>query len=351
MINVQPRRTEVEYRAIPTDSASTLKEFYMDPKKYFQKYVIGEPIEEEEDTRSTIIGSLVHCLLLEPDNFGDKYHVSAIEKVPTEKMLEFVLSLYKHTMLTVDDAGVQTRDFSEIAMDAYKEVPMGNNWKFETVMKKFEEQGEEYYDELLLTRHKGLSIVTLYDMKIAEEIIEGLKSDDFVGPLVNLQPDEDTELYREVQMEGEEYKVYDLPVKGMIDQLEIFHTIKEIFIDDLKVTWDPNNFYEGYYLHRRAYIQGFVYYKLVEIWARLHGYEDYLIHFPRFIVADSGGFYKPLIFTMDTTKMGEANNGFTHRGKYYKGVQEIITDLKWARDKNEWRMTRTNYINKGVINL
>ena len=350
-ITVEPRRSEVEYRAIPTDSSSTIKEFYLDPKKYYLKYVLGETVEEEEDSRSITIGSLVHCLLLEPDTFEDKYYVSALQKTPTDKMLEFCLSLYRHTISGLDENGVQTRDFSNIAMDAYKEVPMGNNWKFETVMNKFEDQGEEYYDELIMARPKNLTIVSLGDMKIAENIIELIRADEFVGEIMNLQTNDDVEVLKELQLEGEEYSIYELPMKGMIDQLEVWHSKEEIWPDDLKVTWDPNNFYEGYYLHRRAYIQAFIYYKLVEIWAQLNGYEHYVIHFPRFIVVDSGGFYKPLIYSMSTLTMSDANNGFTYKGRQYKGVQEIITDLKWARDTHEWKMSRTNYINRGIVKL
>jgi hypothetical protein len=134
----------------------------------------------------------------------------------------------------------------------------------------------------------------------------------------------------------------------MIDKPIVYHKEKVIRIYDLKVTWEPSNFYEGYYLYRKAYIQAYIYYVLVSIWAKLNGYEDYTIEPPYFLVADSGNFYKPLIYKLTEKDLINAAYGFTHRGKKYAGVTEIIESLKWARETNEWKISLQDALQKGI---
>jgi hypothetical protein len=347
MITAQVRKTEKEYRKIECDSSSTLKEFLLDRKLYYKKYVINEPVEEET-SKSSIIGSLVHCLLLEPDTFGDKYYESSCPETPTEKMLEFTLALYSITMENVDSNGVVKMDFSNMAQLALNKAPIGN-WKLDTVLKKWSEaNGETYYRELIQSKPKGLTVISEKDMEIAEGIVSTLKMDEFSDSIVNQNTTDSITVYNELQLEGPEYIIYGHPMKGMIDKLIIDHKAKKIMPWDLKVTWEPNRFYEAYYLPRRSYIQAYIYYKLVEIWADGNGYNHYDLDFPKFLVCDSTNFYRPLKYVLSAEDMTGANSGFSHRGKYYPGVQEIITDLKWAIDKGEWKMSRQDFVNGGV---
>ena len=39
-------KTEAQYRAVQMDSSSSLKEFSLDRKKYYRKYILGEKIED-----------------------------------------------------------------------------------------------------------------------------------------------------------------------------------------------------------------------------------------------------------------------------------------------------------------
>ena len=57
-------KTEAHYRAIELDSSSSLKDFSMDRKKYFKKYILGDSVEEKENQAANM-GKLVETLLLE----------------------------------------------------------------------------------------------------------------------------------------------------------------------------------------------------------------------------------------------------------------------------------------------
>jgi hypothetical protein len=120
---------------------------------------------------------------------------------------------------------------------------------------------------------------------------------------------------------------------------------------DLKCTWSVENFYNEYYLYRRAYIQGFLYHKAAEFWASEMGYGDYKILHPKFIVCDSTNYMNPLIYAMSDINMVDARAGFEHKGREYPGVAQLIEDLKWALDNDVWNISRENHINNGVVKL
>ena len=95
-------RTEKEYRAVSMDSSSSLKEFSTNRKAYYKKHILGEKVEEE-DSKASIIGRVVETLLLEPDLFDERFHMSVCLSAPTGLMLAFVESLYKHTAAATDE--------------------------------------------------------------------------------------------------------------------------------------------------------------------------------------------------------------------------------------------------------
>src|SRR5688572_2698440 len=102
-------KTEKEYRKIGKLSASDLRLFSTDRRKFFRKVVLGEDISDEEEySKALLIGSLVHTLLLSPHLFDEKYLMSICSSPPTELMLAFTEALYKHTILNTTEDGVVT---------------------------------------------------------------------------------------------------------------------------------------------------------------------------------------------------------------------------------------------------
>ena len=141
--------------------------------------------------------------------------------------------------------------------------------------------------------------------------------------------------------------------KSMIDKVVIDHDEKTIKPYDLKCTWSVENFYEEYYLYRRAYIQAYLYY-----YAMLHlannpesEYYGYTVEYLRFIVCDSSNFYQPLIYTLDMDDMMDAYKGFVHKGRTYTGVSDLIAALKWCVSTNTWDISHKNYLSNGIVNI
>ena len=341
-------KTESNYRAKAIDSSSSLKEFSMDRKKYYRKYILGETVEDK-DTQAATIGRVVETLLLEPELFDEKFYMSACASAPTSLMLAFVEALYKFTKEATDDNGNVTRSFEDISKDAYAES--GFKIKYDAVISKFVgSDAEIYYNEIRKVRSQNLTVVTTEDVTNAEKIVEELRNNPVTKDVVNLVNSPRYTVYNQLQVEG--YVLDNHEFKSMMDKVVIDHEECTIQVYDLKCTWSVENFLEEYYLYRRAYIQALLYYK-----AALHfmnNTEDirgYRVEPPRFIVCDSTNYYNPLIYTLSDKDLEDAYNGFTHKNREYTGVATLIKDLKWALDNNIWNISRENSINNGLVNI
>ena len=340
-------KTEAQYRAIYLDSSSSLKEFSTDRRKYHKKYILNEVVEDE-DSKAATMGRMVETLLMEPQFFDERFHLSTCMTTPTGLMLEFVEALYKHTAEATADNGTITRSFEDLAKDAYTDS--GFKIKLEAVLTKFiGSDAEIYYKEIREVRSKGLTVVATQDVTNAEKIVTELKTNAATADIVNLVDDVQYSVHNQLQVEG--YEVFGHKFKSMMDKVVVDHKAKKVQVYDLKCTWSVENFYNEYYLYRRAYIQGFLYHKAAEFWASEMGYGDYKILYPKFIVCDSTNYMNPLIYAMSDINMVDARAGFEHKGREYPGVAQLIEDLQWALENDKWNISRENYLSNGIVKL
>ncbi len=340
-------RSEKEYRAVQMDSSSSLKEFSVDRKKYHKKYILGEKVEDDEN-KAAVMGRVVETLLLEPELFESRFHMSTCEGAPTGLMNDFVEALYKRTLEATDVFGKVARTFEEISKDAYTDS--GFKIKYEAVMNKFAgSEAETYYDEIRVVRAKGLTVVTANDMNNAERIVNELRNNFVTKDIVNQNKSSRYDVHNQYQVEG--FDIIGLPCKGMMDKIIVDHQEKTLQIYDLKCTWSVENFYEEYYLYRRAYIQAYIYWQAGLTIVKDLGIEDYRIEYPRFIVCDSTNYMNPLIYTLKLEDMSDALEGFTHKGRTYPGVAQIVEDLKWAKEMDIWNISKSRYELGGVVNI
>jgi hypothetical protein len=342
-------KTEAQYRAVVMDSSSSLKDFSTDRKKYYKKYFLGEKVEDK-DSSAANMGRIVETLLMEPHLFDDKFYMSSCASTPTGLMLDFVEALYRHTRDATDEDGKVTRPMNELLEDAYKDS--GFKIKYEAVISKFiGSDAEIYYNEIRRVRTLNLTVVNTMEISIAEKIVERLKTNSTTGPIVNLVNSSRYEIIDQMQVEG--YTIDEHLFKSMLDKVIIDHDAKTISPYDLKCTWSVENFYEEYYLYRRAYIQAYLYY-----YAMLHLVKDeespyygYTINYLKFIVCDSTNYYQPLIYTLDFNDMADAYAGFVHKGRTYPGVGDLIAALTWCVQTDTWDISHKNYLSNGVVNI
>lgn len=342
-------KTEATYRAVNLDSSSSLKDFSMDRKKYYRKYILNETVEDK-DSSAANMGRIVETLLMEPHLFDDKFFMSSCVSTPSAMMLDFVEALYRVTRDATDESGIVTREFSELAEEAYK--LSGFKIKLEAVLGKFiGSDAEVYYNEIRTVRTKGLTVVNTTEIAVAEKIVEKLRTNSTTAPIVNLVNSSRYEVIDQMQIEG--YTIDGHKFKSMLDKVVIDHDKKTIQPYDLKCTWSVENFYEEYYLYRRAYIQAYLYYRAMlflvgDKASPCHGYK---VEYLKFIVCDSTNYYQPLIYTLDDDDMKDAYKGFIHKGRTYPGVEELIAALSWCVATNTWDISHKNYLSNGIVNI
>jgi len=341
-------KTEATYRAKAIDSSSSLKEFSMDRKKYYRKYILGEDVEDK-DTQAATIGRVVETLLLEPEEFDNRFHMSSCAEAPSALMLAFVNALYKHTKEATDDHGNVTRSFEDISKDAY--VESGFKIKYDAVIGKFVgSDAEIYYNEMRLVKSKGLTVVTAEDVTNAEKIVEELRNNPVTKDVVNLVNSPRYSVYNQLQVEN--YEIDGHMFKSMMDKVIVDHEQRTIQVYDLKCTWSVENFLEEYYLYRRAYIQAYLYTIAATAFRdSQEELDEYDVLPPRFLVCDSTNYYNPLIYKLSEQDLEDAYSGFTHKSREYKGVGTIIADLKWALENNVWNISRENSITNGLVKI
>jgi hypothetical protein len=343
------KKTEKTYRAIEMNSSSSLKEFSLDRKKYYKKYILSEAVEDK-DTQAATTGRIVETLLLEPEEFDNRFYMSSCATAPTGLMLAFVDALYTHTANATDEEGKITRSFEDLAKDAYTDS--GFKIKFDAVLSKFQgSDAEIFYNEMRIVRGKGLTVITTEDVTNAEKIVEELRNNPITAGIVNLVDSRRWQIFNQFQVEG--YEIDGMKFKSMMDKVIVDHDDKTIQVYDLKCVWAVENFYEEYYLYRRAYIQAFLYHRalLYTEDAFPFDHNDYEILYPKFIVCDSTNYMSPLVYVLDDDDMEDAYRGFAHKHRQYPGVKEIIADLKWAIENDRWNISRKNHISEGRVKL
>ena len=342
-------KTEAQYRAVVMDSSSSLKEFSQDRKKYYKKYFLGEKVEDK-DTAAANMGRIVETLLMEPHLFDEKFYMSSCLSTPTGLMLDFVEALYRVTRDATDENGKITKNFSDMSLDAYN--LSGFKIKYEAVMAKFiGSEAEMYYNEIRKVRTQNLTVVNTTEISIAEKIVEQLKTNSTTAPIVNLVNSSRYEIIDQMQVEG--YTIDGHLFKSMLDKVVIDHEKKTVQPYDLKCTWSVENFYEEYYLYRRAYIQAYLYFHAMNyvVTDEASPCFGYTVEYLKFIVCDSTNYYQPLIYTLDMDDMMDAYKGFVHKGRTYPGVGELIAALSWCLESNTWNISHKNFLSNGVVNI
>ena len=295
------------------------------------------------------MGRIVETMLMEPEEFDGRFYLSSLASAPTGLMLDFVEALYKFTAEATDEFGNVTREFEEIARDAYTES--GFKIKFEAVLGKFMgTDAEIYYKEIREIRGKGLTVVTTKEIANAEKIVNELKNNFATADIVNLVNSARYEIRDQFQIEG--YEIDGHLFKSMMDKVIIDHDKKTLQVYDLKCTWSVENFLEEYYLYRRAYIQAMLYWQAgVAMTKNEEELAGYKVEFPKFIVCDSTNYMNPLVYTLGDQDMEDAYMGFEHKGRKYPGVKQLIEDLKWAQENDVWNISRENFVSKGQVKI
>ena len=315
---------------------------------FYREHILNP---KEEDTTFFRKGAAVDCMLTEPDKFKNRYAVSTLE-VPGGMMGEFIKT-YIHFIIQKDlSKEYQKRKRYEDVVRKAAYDNSGFKIKYESVIKKFEAPEIQEYvnftldniDKTILSVEEHTQTINMVNMLTSSEYTS--KYFTTAGPL------QDITNQLEFEMEYTTDLGKDYIIKGIIDKVIIDHHNKTIQAVDLKTTGKSVYNFEISYIKYAYYRQAAIYTKFLEQ-KMLTQYPGYEIKPFLFIVIETACNNPPLIFKISSEDLKVGWNGgvSVYTNKKVKGVTELIKEVEWHQDTNNWEIKKEIEENSGIINL
>jgi len=339
-VNPSNQVGEKEYRSLKGYlSYSGLKQYVQSRSKFYKEMILQESVKKEQ-TLSTILGDMVHVLLADQINEWDSKFIMTSVVPPTGQVLTLVQELYKRSLQSMDEEGVQRDNFNVIFTDAVQVVKYeydGITEKAfkskpnEKILEMFQATGEAYYQELL--RSTGKTVVTIQQIEQAEKLVTTLKEHKYTRDIINLQSSDDIEVFNEMvilyEMDGIKYR-------SMLDKVVVDHKNKTIQPWDYKTSYNIETNWEYSYMSNGYYIQVGLYALALKYWVKEHKLDGYKILPMKYIAIDTTGASAPIVYAMSDKDVLMGQRGFTVRGKHYKGCLTIHKDILWNINTGIW---------------
>lgn len=347
---------EKEYRSLCLNSYSSLKKYDLNRLAFYKEFILKDKLAKDETTKDMIVGSLVHLLLLNPEDFDNKFVISTVGEIDKDanQPSYFAWKIWEKTQQCLDENGDITREFLSIVEEAFSESKY--NYKGEEV--RFKGKDLEYAlskfegsDMELWYKQKresvGKSLVSIQDIENAEKIVNELKSNPNTVDIINQETGNGVVVYNEWPIFFEHGNTQ---LKMMADKIIVDHNDKTIKPYDPKVTYEVENFP---YIYRKNYyyLQAALYDLGIRNWAKQEGWSDYEIFPMGFIATHSFGQLQSLVYQLEAQDLQKGRDGFIVSGRYYSGLNEILEGLNWHLESSEWGISYKNWKNKGICSL
>lgn len=326
-----------EYRKNTAISQSGLTNFSLGPQYYKSK----ESPPDREDSDALTIGTIVDILLSDPNSFSSEIFLLDKNK-PSGQLGEFC-----DVFISAKKAGVEAA-----AEYAYKEVGFKRD-SLEKVLERYELDGKDYVEQRLAAVDKIAVTPSQYNTAI--EVYNSLLNSKYTSPHLildnpNIESIKQLEIYWKYTLPSKEI----MECKSKLDDLWIDHENLTLSLKDFKttgfhVTQFPKSFLRFRYdLQAAFYTDAVNYYKTI-IRPEL---KNYTIKEFVFIVESTKYIGTPIIYKCSEADIhGGTYGGVGTDGKFYKGYKELLEDLKWHIDNDEWKYERKVIENNGVIEI
>lgn len=312
-----------------TVSASGLSEFARTPRA-FRAY------KEKADTENAAhftLGTAVHCRLLEPETFDEKYYVMDVE-APGDgtNMRIFIDRYFWYT----------TNEFAEEQAKELAYQDSGYKTKFDTVWKNFEEKENYVAYWNALNDSVGKIILTPKDEFIIEEVVSSVKAHKVAAAMLDVDPLDNHTYMTEETIEWD-IKGFDFNMKSILDRVRIDHENKLISIIDIKTT--SKN------VHKFAYsYENFAYYRQMAFYGHaMMWYVENVLKEDKnewalttsIIAVQTTGFYETVVYAPSPEDMMIGHNE----------IINLLTKLSWHYETNNWDYPLEYYTEGGIMPL
>jgi len=243
------------------------------PSAFYKHYILNQ--REDKMEQHLIEGSLLHCLLLEEDKFHDKYVVSPVN-LPGDSIKNVVDKVFVRALVT-NNLHLSLEELEDDIVQILQDINLYQSLKTDAqrVEKVITDASISYYNFLTTKGDKAvIDEDTLNKVKGYAEIV---RSNAKITSLLNI---------------GGSFSMSEVPfvmdtkyafgLRGFVDNVNIDHGAKVIYINDLKTSGKLLQDFPETIEYYKYWLQAAVYCKLVRA---NYGLSDYQIKF-HFIVVD-----------------------------------------------------------------
>jgi len=219
-------------------SPSSLKIFLESPKKYYNYYALNE--KEEKSGKHFDEGTLVHCMVLQPEELKSKFINIGI-KVPSDSTKDCINHIIKTT--PENELTSNLEQYSEKIINYLKEINLHQSLASDKkapfltgdekrINKIVNEDTKEYFKILIESKDKKIVDDNMW-VKCLEKTEAILKNSDAYYLLK--ETDDTDSLAYELEMEEKDSDLY-YGLKGILDVIKVSRTNKTIYVSDVKTT-------------------------------------------------------------------------------------------------------------------
>jgi hypothetical protein len=288
-------------------SYSSLNRLLLSPNIFYKEYVLKQ--KEPYNAKHLLEGTLIHFLLLEHNNFDEKF-ITLPESLPSDNTIKVLNTVYdKYLKRTAEDASnkdLVLDDFENEVDEILKEFNLHQHVKDQTkrIAKIIDDKGRTYFEFLKVKDKKELiDSETLEKCTRAADILKANATiRDLLG--LDLTPDgKSIGIYNEIPLQLE-LDDYDFGIKGIIDNIVINVNTKTIRINDFKTSGKGIQNFRDSVDYWNYWLQAVIYVKLVTNFCKEFITDAWRIEF-RFIVFDNYDHIYPFVVSNDTMKEWE----------------------------------------------
>jgi hypothetical protein len=215
-------------------SYSGLNKLLYSPAAFYNHYVLNQ--REDKKDAHLVGGSVLHCLLFEPDAYDDKF-MSMPGKFPTDSQRKIIDNIFK-IHCDIGNNSLLLEDYSQDILTQLLTTNLYQALKTDTqrLEKILTEENKEYFEFLKSSIEK--TIVDQPTLEGCKAQVEILKSNRDIRALLQLdktEEDDHIEVYNELYIQMDHDKL-PFGLHGFLDNVVVDKESKTIFVNDLKTT-------------------------------------------------------------------------------------------------------------------
>jgi len=239
-------------------SYSGLNRLLYSPKLFHSHYILQQ--REEKLDSYLIEGKVIHCLLLDSENFEKQFVVSPLS-LPSDNPKIVVDRVFRHAQET-NSLDQELRSFELQILDILKEINLYQSLKTDgqRIEKLITDQTVSYFDFLKQKGKKDVLDTETYSRCL--ESVQILRQNEDVVKVLDLYRNSGGTVYSEYPIQID-LPGYPFGLKGIIDNLVVNETDKTIVINDLKTTGKTVAEFAETVEYYNYWLQAAIYKKLV----------------------------------------------------------------------------------------